>query len=274
MLNRVRPKRTDNGPDGQPRPNTTKHDRRCFLIKLHSAGSTDVGLWRSNNEDAYLIMPQASVFALADGMGGAAAGEVASQYFIETAQAVFSNPTSSSEHTGRALLQAVFSSANKRILEHIVQHPDDEGMGCTGDLLVFEEEQYVIGHVGDSRVYLLREGRLRQLTTDHSLVQSQVDKGMLTPEEAKHHPRKNILLRAVGTDSPETCDILEGTVLDGDIFLLCSDGLTDMVDDLAIEGMLASSESLQRKVESLIAGALAAGGKDNVTVVLCEVEIA
>lgn len=244
------------------------------MIKLHSAGSTDVGLWRSNNEDAYLIMPQARVFALADGMGGAAAGEVASQYFIETAQAVFSNLTSSSQDTGRALVQSVFSSANERILEHIVQHPDDEGMGCTGDLLLFEEEQYVIGHVGDSRVYLLREGRLRQLTTDHSLVQLQVDDGMLTPEEAKRHPRKNILLRAIGTDPSETCDILEATALDSDIFLLCSDGLTDMVDDLAIEDILASSESLQRKVESLISGALAAGGKDNVTVVLCEVEIA
>jgi protein phosphatase len=146
-------------------------------------------------------------------------------------------------------------------------------MGCTGDILLFGEDRYVIGHVGDSRVYLLREGRLRQLTTDHSLVQLQVDNGMLTPEEAKHHPRKNILLRAVGTDPSETCDILEATALDSDIFLLCSDGLTDMVDDLAIEDILASSESLQRKVESLISEALAVGGKDNVTVVLCKVEI-
>ena len=243
------------------------------MIKLSSAGATDVGLWRSNNEDAYLIMPQARVFALADGMGGAAAGEVASRYFIETAQAVFSNLTSSSEDTGRVLVQKVFNSANERILEHIAQHPDDDGMGCTGDLLMLDEDQYIIGHVGDSRVYLLRDGSLRQLTKDHSLVQSQVDNGMLTPGEAKHHPRKNILLRAVGTDPSETCDILEATALDGDIFLLCTDGLTDMMDDPAIEDILASTKSLQHKIERLISAALAAGGKDNVTVVLCEVEI-
>jgi protein phosphatase len=169
------------------------------------------------------------------------------------------------------LIQHVFELANERILEHIVQHPDDEGMGCTADLLVFDAGRYVIGHVGDSRVYLLRDGRLRQLTKDHSLIQSRVDKGMLTPEEAKRHPQKNILLRAMGTDRSATCDIVQGAVLDSDIFLLCSDGLTDMVDDSDIEIVLVSAKSLEQKVERLISSALEAGGKDNVTVILCEV---
>jgi len=146
-------------------------------------------------------------------------------------------------------------------------------MGCTGDLLVVHAKSYVIGHAGDSRVYLVRDEHLRQLTKDHSLVQGLVDEGLLTPEEARHHPRKNIILQAVGTDPLVAPDILKGEALNHDIFLLCSDGLTDMVDDCAIRDMLTSPKSLDDKAESLIGAALAAGGKDNVTVVLCEVEI-
>lgn len=242
------------------------------MISLHSAGATNVGLRRDNNEDSYLIIPQASVLALADGMGGAAAGEVASQYFVDMVRIAFFELTLPPGDAVPDLIQHVFEVANERILEHIIQHPDDEGMGCTADLLVFDGARYVIGHVGDSRVYLLRDERLQQLTKDHSLVQSQVDKGMLTPEEAKHHPGKNILLRAVGTDRSVACDIVQGAVLGSDIFLLCSDGLTDMVDDAGIKIMLASSESLEQKVERLISAALEAGGKDNVTVILSEVE--
>ena len=242
------------------------------MISLHSAGATDVGRWRDNNEDSYLIIPQARVLALADGMGGAAAGEVASQYFVDMVRIAFSEPASPPKDTVPDRIQHVFESANERMLEHIIQHPADTGMGCTADLLVFDGERYIIGHVGDSRVYLLRDGRLQQLTKDHSLVQSQVDRGMLTPEEAKHHFRKNILLRAVGTDSSMACDIVQGAVLGSDIFLLCSDGLTDMVENADIEIVLASAESLEQKVERLISAALEAGGKDNVPVILCEVE--
>ena len=241
------------------------------MISLHLAGATDVGLWRDNNEDSYLIIPRAQVLALADGMGGAAAGEVASQYFVDTVRIAFSEPALPPKDAIPDLIQHVFEVANERILEHIIQHPGDEGMGCTADLLVFAGGRYVIGHVGDSRVYLLRDGRLRQLTKDHSLIQSRVDKGMLTPEEAKHHPGKNILLRAVGTDRSVACDIVQGAVLGRDIFLLCSDGLTDMVDDSDIEIVLVSAQSLEQKVERLISAALEAGGKDNVTVILCEV---
>lgn len=145
-------------------------------------------------------------------------------------------------------------------------------MGCTGDLLLFDRDHYVIGHVGDSRVYLSRNGDLRQLTRDHSLVQFQVDCGLITPEEARVHPKKNILLRALGTDSQAFCDTYEGVGRSGDLFLLCTDGLTDMVDDTTICNLLASGETIQQKAGSLIQAALSAGGRDNVTIILCEMD--
>ncbi|KIO49118.1 Stp1/IreP family PP2C-type Ser/Thr phosphatase [Nitrosospira sp. NpAV] len=243
------------------------------MIRLIAAGATDVGLRRSNNEDAYAVMPETGIFALADGMGGAAAGEVASSYFIETTQAVFADMDSASEETNYGLVQKTFRQANKRIFEHTAQHPDDEGMGCTADLLAFYRDRYVIGHVGDSRVYVLRAGNLRQLTKDHSLVQLQVDRGILTPEEARNHPQRNILLHALGTDPVVSFDMLQGGGLDGDIFLMCSDGLTDMMDDAKIQDMLVSAETIQQKVKRLIVAALSAGGRDNITVILCEVQI-
>lgn len=206
-------------------------------------------------------------------MGGAAAGEIASRYFIETAQAVFRNRAPSLRESDHELARKVFRCSNERIFDHAAQYPDDEGMGCTGDLLVFDGDRYVIGHVGDSRIYLLRDGILRQLTKDHSLVQRLVDNGTLTPEEAKHHPRKNIILQALGIDPSVSFDILAGAGLSHDIFLLCTDGLTDMVADSAIQEILLSSISIQHKVKELIAAAIAAGGRDNVTVILCEVNI-
>ncbi|SFW29049.1 Stp1/IreP family PP2C-type Ser/Thr phosphatase [Nitrosovibrio sp. Nv17] len=243
-------------------------------IRLHSAGATHLGLRRDNNEDAYLAMPGFGLFALADGMGGAAAGEVASRYFIETTQALFEGQARLSAAGLPALVQEIFDRSNARIFEHARRHPDDCGMGCTGDLLLFHRERYVIGHVGDSRIYLLRDGDLRQLTRDHSLVQLQVDRGVITAEEARVHPKKNILLRALGTDSHAFCDTHEGVGRSGDLFLMCSDGLTDMVHDSMIRDVLASEESIRQKVENLIQAALAAGGRDNVTVILCEMEAA
>ncbi len=241
------------------------------MIKLISAAATDIGLLRSNNEDACLVMPEAGLFAISDGMGGAAAGEIASRYFIETAQTVFCSRTPSFSEANHELARKVFKRSNERMLEHTAEYPDDEGMGCTGDLLVFAGDRYVVGHVGDSRIYLLRDGVLRQLTKDHSLVQGLVDNGTLTPEEAKHHPQKNIILQALGIDPSVSFDILEGTGLGHDIFLLCTDGLTDMVADSAIQDILVSSVSIRCKVEELIGAAIAAGGRDNVTVILCEV---
>jgi PPM family protein phosphatase len=243
------------------------------MIRLNSTAATHVGLVRTNNEDAYLAMPEVGVFALSDGMGGAAAGEIASRCFIETVEAIVANGGPASAPEAYAQAEKVFIDSNRRILEHAAKNPDDWGMGCTADLLVFTDGRYVIGHVGDSRVYLLRNTGLSQLTRDHSWVQLQVDQGVLTPQEARIHPRKNILLRAVGTDASAFPDILEGEVLYHDIFLLCSDGLTDMVEDCVIQRILGSAAPLQPKADALIEAALIAGGSDNVTVVLCQAEM-
>jgi PPM family protein phosphatase len=247
------------------------------MVKLFSAAGTHIGLIRSNNEDAYLDMPDKGLFALSDGMGGAAAGEVASGCFIETVTRLFAdhsfNPGLNPKDSDNLLVEKAFTLSNQRILEHSEQNPEDFGMGCTGELLVFSGRQYAIGHVGDSRVYLSRDRKLQQLTKDQSLVQSWVDQGIMTAEDARYHPRKNIILQALGTQPMLSPDILTGEAQDHDIFLLCSDGLTDMVEDNAIQEVLASRRTLQDKLHALIKAALAAGGKDNVTAVLCELEI-
>jgi protein phosphatase len=143
-------------------------------------------------------------------------------------------------------------------------------MGCTGELLAFHKELYMIGHVGDSRIYLFRDGKLRQITKDHSLVQSQVDSGVLSPEEARNHPRKNIILRAIGIDPTLQLDVIKGTVRDQDTFLICSDGLTDAIDDGIIREILSSEIAIDRMARTLILSALSAEAKDNITVILCK----
>src|SRR3954452_25266184 len=243
------------------------------MLTLFSAAATHVGLVRTNNEDAYLELPGRGLFALSDGMGVAAAGEVASRYFIETVHSVFVPQAFNPDEADISLVEKTFALSNKLILQHAEQNPDNWGMGCTGDILLFSGSRYIIGHVGDSRIYLSRNRKLQQLTKDHSLVQGWVDEGIITTEDAKRHPRKNILLQAIGTQPILSPDILRGEALDHDVFLLCSDGLTDMMEDDAIQEVLASRELLQNKLDNLINAALRAGGKDNVTAVLCELEM-
>ena len=238
------------------------------MLTLLSAGSTDVGLRRSNNEDAFLARAEAGLFAVADGMGGAAAGEVASGIFVETAASLFDRAFAEEESFAR--VQEAFRLANERMFEHVTAHPAAQGMGCTAELLAISGDRYVVGHVGDSRTYLFRQGELRQITKDHSLVQQQVDQGFISAAEAKRHAMKNIVLRALGTDPALSLDLIRGRVLPQDIFLLCSDGLTDMVDDDAIREILASVRPITDKAGQLIESAKAAGGRDNVTVVLCQ----
>jgi protein phosphatase len=239
------------------------------MVRLLTAGATDVGR-RPNNEDAYLINQELGLLALSDGMGGAASGEIASSCFIDTAREIFERQDHETDHVLCGMVQEVFSRANSRILDHVMENPNDHGMGCTGELLAFHNEQYIIGHIGDSRIYLFRNGRLRQITKDHSLVQSQVDVGMLSPEEAKNHPRKNIILRALGIDSALQLDVIKGNVRDQDTFLICSDGLTDVVEDEKIREILSSRIAIDRMALSLIKSALSAGSKDNITVLLCQ----
>ncbi len=236
-------------------------------------GCSDVGLRRTNNEDAFVINPDLGFFALADGMGGAAAGEVASQAFAKTVSEVFSKNGKQPERDILELVQKSFRLANERVLGLAENNPHNHGMGCTAELIAFDYQKFVLGHVGDSRTYFLRNGQMQQITHDHSLVQGHIDRGVISKNEAKESSKRNIILRAVGTDETLSVDLIRGEVLPGDCFLLCSDGLTDMVEDSYIENILVSSSgNLSEKAECLVDLAKAAGGDDNITVVLCEIE--
>lgn len=239
------------------------------MIRIESCGRTDVGLRRANNEDAFVSSPELGLLALADGMGGAASGEVASGIFADTVRELRSGGPPPTREEAEDLVRRTFLLANQRIRELAAREPAHKDMGCTGEMVVFtDEEGYVVGHVGDSRIYLLRGGRLRQVTKDHSFVQEQVDQGMLTPEQARVHAYRHMILRAVGIHDALAVDLIAGKAYEGDLFMLCSDGLSDMVGDAQIEDTLASGLSLEEKAERLVRIACDAGGHDNVTVVL------
>ena len=239
------------------------------MIAYH--GATDVGNVRTNNEDVFSISEACHFCLVADGMGGAAAGEVASRIFAETAKAVFAGHDGRSEENTIARVQTTFKLANDKILKHVGRNPGDQGMGCTAELLAFTHDTFIIGHVGDSRTYRLRNNTFKQLTKDHSLVQEQLDQGLITQEEAQHHAMRNVILRAVGVNETVALDILKGKRMAGDLFLLCSDGLTDMVEEPVLFEILSSDGTLDEKTQALIELAKHAGGKDNVTVVLTAV---
>ncbi len=241
------------------------------IMQIAFYGKTDVGLKRKKNEDAFVVSPDRLFCLVADGMGGASAGELASDIFAKAALDVFSERTDSVEEETVRLVQKAFTFANDRILDHVKKVPEHQGMGCTAELVVFTESGFVIGHVGDSRVYRFRKGNLEQLTTDHSLVQEQVNQGLITPEEARKHSMRNIILRAVGIKKELPLDLMKGRALSGDLFLLCSDGLTDLVDDEIISEIFSKEGSLPEKTDQLIELAKEAGGKDNITVALAEV---
>lgn len=232
------------------------------------SGMTDIGLQRERNEDAFVISPELDFCLAADGMGGAAAGEFASRIFAETTLEIFSRNTNRSEKEILYRVQKAFSSANEKILEHVIENPSHEGMGCTAELLAFYDGGFILGHIGDSRTYRFRRGQLEQLTEDHTLVQQQVNEGLISSENVRHHPLRNVILRAVGLKKELALDVLRGKTATGDLFLLCSDGLTDMVEDDQIWEILLSDIDINQKTEKLIEMAKAAGGHDNITVVL------
>jgi PPM family protein phosphatase len=230
-----------------------------------AAGVTDTGRRRLRNEDAFIFKPP--LFAVADGMGGARAGEVASGL----AAAAFEEAGGATQ--GTEGVAALIVEANRRIWERSVADPRTAGMGTTVTAALVDAAAgtVAIGHVGDSRAYLLRDGELDQLTTDHSLVAELVQSGVLTPEEAERHPQRSAITRALGTE--ETVEVESFTVAakSGDVFLLCSDGLSTMLDDTDITSAIADAgDDLEKAADALIAAANARGGEDNVTVVLFE----
>lgn len=242
-------------------------------FKVSASGLTDIGLHRSCNEDSFFIDRDAGCFLVADGMGGAAAGEIASRIFADKAAGLILQSENQSENNAVALIKKIFLSANAKIRNHILHNPDHRGMGCTADLLLFHNNGFALGHVGDSRSYRLRQGQLTRLTKDHSLVQDQLDQGLISIDEARTHRLRNVISRAVGIEDQLKVDIIRGQCLAEDLFLLCSDGLTDMVPEELISKILLSKESLPQRSALLIERAKANGGRDNITVVLVEISI-
>ena len=224
---------------------------------------THVGRVRQQNEDAAWMDEKLAIFAVADGMGGHQAGEVASMLAIEAVKRM----ARANAEPGITLLREAVSEANEAILGHAQKNPECAGMGTTLSLMWKRKDYMYIAHVGDSRIYRLRGGVLEQITEDHSLVAEFVKSGLITQEQARTHPRRNIITRALGTPGETEPDILATDTKKGDIWLLCSDGLTGMVEDAEIERILNRC-SLERAADMLLKQALRAGGRDNITLIL------
>jgi serine/threonine protein phosphatase PrpC len=250
-------------------------------MQLEAYAATDVGPVRENNEDNFLVDVEGGVFVVADGMGGHAAGEVASQIAVETIQDILigaDDPDETRvqmtaedpEEAVRERLRYCMNQASVRIRKAIREEPAYRRMGTTLVLLLVDGETAYLGHVGDSRAYLFRDGRIQLLTRDHTVVQQEMDAGRLTPELARIVPHKNILTRSVGAQGPVDPDIHTRPLTQGDLFILCSDGLTDPLEDEAIANICREThpEDLAQK---LVDEALRHGGEDNVTVVIVSV---
>ncbi len=242
-------------------------------MRLSVAARSDVGMIRSGNEDNYYADANAfrGLFIVADGMGGHAAGEVASEMAVQIVQRELSGVKDVRADNVRLMVSRSLTRANTAIFERTLTEIDKQGMGTTVSALLLSHARYLIGQVGDSRVYLLRDGALRQLTKDHSYVQEQVDAGFLTPEQARYHPYSNVITRCVGAGENVEPDVYGGDVRVGDLFLVASDGLTGMVDDRRLQQLLLSRVTPDRLVDALITEANARGGLDNITAIIVQV---
>ena len=228
---------------------------------IEQAGRTDVGRQRSANEDSLVVDPP--LFAVADGMGGAKAGEVASAVAVEAVEGA----TESGE-PAEAQLANIVRQANRRIYDLAVADESRRGMGTTLTLAKVHGDEVSLAHVGDSRAYRLRDGQLEQLTRDHSLVAELERSGQITPEAAEHHPQRSIITRALGPEPDVEVDTYTLAGREGDVFLICSDGLTSMISDDEVGSILRSAGSLDGAADELVRAANQSGGKDNITVIL------
>jgi PPM family protein phosphatase len=225
------------------------------------AVASDTGRRRRHNEDDYVVSPP--LFAVADGMGGAQAGEVASGLAAGALKGGDSNRLD-----GPARIDALIQEANRRIYDRASSDPTASGMGTTMTVALVEGMTVAIGHVGDSRAYLVRGDTMEQLTDDHSLVSELMKSGKLSEQEAQMHPQRSVITRAVGTDPDVDVDSFTIEAEEGDIFLICSDGLTDMVEDEEILELLhRNRDDLEKAVKALVSAANRGGGEDNVTAV-------
>ncbi len=242
-------------------------------MQLAIAARSDVGMIRSGNEDSFYsnVNGTAGLFIVADGMGGHAAGEVASEMAVQIVTRELTDVGTLKLNEIAMRIEQALKRANRAIYERTITEVDKQGMGTTASVLILTGSTYLVGQVGDSRVYLLRDGVLRQVTKDHSYVQEQVDAGYLTPEQARYHPYSNVITRCVGASDDVVPDTYRGEVKTGDLFLVASDGLTGMVDDRRLQQLLLARVSPDRMVEALISEANGRGGLDNITAIVVRV---
>ena len=245
-----------------------------MMVDIFSA--TDTGRARSNNEDSVATDEACGLVILADGMGGYNAGEVASGMataFIKSELARWLSEAShgASDADVRRAMDICVDNANRAIFNAASSNPHYAGMGTTLVVGVFREARLLMGHIGDSRAYRLRGTRLSRITHDHSLLQEQIDSGLITPEQAAVSANKNLVTRAVGVEDTVLLETHLHELLPGDVYLLCSDGLSDMLDDERIAQVLIDGDTLAQVAATLIDAANEAGGKDNISVVLVRV---
>ena len=246
--------------------------------KLIIHGLTDEGLIRDHNEDYISWTPELGLVVLADGMGVHNAGEVASKLAVTSITSVlekflFLEDQNTQKLDLQKIMRKSVTQANNAIYKHAKAHPECSGMGTTIVMGLFHNESIILGSVGDSRIYRFRKGELKQLTTDHSLVQEMIDNGYMTKEEALESNNRNLITRAMGVTENIDVDIAEHAIEKDDIYLLCSDGLSDMVPDNEIFATLVKTRSdLKRTSEELVALAKKYGGNDNISVILAAVD--
>lgn len=232
---------------------------------MKSAALSDIGKVRKGNEDAFYVAE--NLFAVADGMGGHMAGEVASAVALD----VLKEGLKTGKHANpQALLKKRVDQANAQVYKSAQEKPELYGMGTTLTALLIIDKILNFAHIGDSRAYLLRQGKLKQLTEDHSVVAEMVRQGKLRPEEAERHPARSILTRALGTEPEAEIDVFQETAKEGDKILLCTDGLNSIVGDPEIEKTLNQNLPLPKICQQLVAAANDKGGYDNITVVVVE----
>ena len=248
-------------------------DAEGHAFEWLSAAGSDVGRVRASNEDAFWVNEETGLFVVADGMGGHAAGEVASalaiQHAAEGVECLCHDP---SVEDARQCLHRAIVEANTAILTEGRTDPERTGMGTTATILFLSVHGwYVIGHVGDSRAYLLRDGEVVRLTVDHTYVQELVNQGRITDEQARVHPRSSLLTRALGTQTTVPIDLYDGEVRIGDRFLVTSDGLTTMLPEKRIAELVRGGRSPGELVEALVNAANEAGGADNTTAIVVDI---
>ena len=244
------------------------------LVRYSAAAASDRGRKRPSNEDAFAYSVEHGVYLVCDGMGGAAAGEIASSLAVDETLNYLSRRIGSGVETENLaqLAEEAIGIANDAIYKRAERNYKLSGMGTTLVGLIVDERRVLVFNVGDSRCYLLRNSKIQQLTMDHSLVEEQVRLGRMTHSEALRSPLKNVITRALGTQSRVTPDVFEREAEPGDLFLLCSDGLTRELSDTKIESVLRSDLTLAVQCSKLVEAAMNAGGNDNITCLLVRVD--